>query len=158
MELVPKSIFSWNFDVVDDNQSIANINLSSWREKGSIDIAGINYQICRKGLINGDIEMSCNGEILLTATKFSFLVDSYQARIGGRKFLVKKKGILSRKAVVLQDDNCVATIKPASFFTRKMTVEFSEQLSLKLYEKVFILWLVALIQKRESDSSGFSGG
>jgi hypothetical protein len=45
LELIPMSWFSWNFQVLQDGRTVAEIDTSRWREKGVLQIDGTNYDV-----------------------------------------------------------------------------------------------------------------
>jgi hypothetical protein len=51
---VPKSWFSWDFTVMDGTQSVGDVDVSCWREKGVITVEGAHYRVYREGLMSGD--------------------------------------------------------------------------------------------------------
>ena len=47
----PKKWYSWDFTLRDaDGQPVADLDLSSWRERGKVALGGAEYRVRREGL------------------------------------------------------------------------------------------------------------
>ncbi len=53
LELVPMGWFSWDFNVLQNGSPIAEIDISSWREKGVLVVGGSSYNVYREGRMSG---------------------------------------------------------------------------------------------------------
>ena len=62
---VPKSWFSWDFWLQDPaGKMVAEVRLSSWRERGSVVVAGTTYKIFRKSLLGPFVMEAPDGSVL----------------------------------------------------------------------------------------------
>ena len=65
----PRSMFSWDYQVVSGSRHLADIDVSCWREKGVLTIAGEPYGVYRERPLGGKFMLEANGSILASAEK-----------------------------------------------------------------------------------------
>lgn len=156
-EVIPKSWFSWNFKISEGPTTIADLDLSSWREKGSLHIGEDDYDIYRKGLISPTIFFEEKGKLLARAEKSSMFRRGFSIQIDGRDFVLERKSGFRRAFVLSNDLGAIGSVAPISIFTRKATADLPEDLPVPI--RLFVVWLVLLSWKRISqNSAGASGG
>ncbi len=83
-ELVPLGWFSWDFSVLQNGSPIAEIDISSWREKGVLAVGGSSYNVYREGLMSGAFVLESNGAQLARAEKPSALRRSFTIQREGK--------------------------------------------------------------------------
>lgn len=147
----PHSWFSWDFTLAKNGESIANIDLSSWREKGALTVANATYRISREGLCSGAFLLESNGTVLARARKPSAWTRRLVLDFGGAKFELKPQSAFARGFQLLEDERIVGTLLPDSFLTRKFNVELPEDLPLQI--RAFIVWLTVLLWKRDASAA-----
>ena len=79
LTLTPKRWYSWDFFVLDGARTLANFRLSSWREKGVLEVDGLDYDVYRESPF-GDFILQHAGSILARATKPSAFRRSFVIR------------------------------------------------------------------------------
>jgi hypothetical protein len=154
LKLTPKSWLSWDFIVTDGESPVAEIDISWWREKGVLTVRGSTYEVYREGLMSGDFILESSGAILARAEKPSALYRSFDLECGEKYYTLRAESAFSRKFVLMSEDRAVGWLSPDGLFTRRATVELPENIPLPV--KVFIIWLVVILWKRESDSAAAS--
>jgi hypothetical protein len=155
MEAVPRSFFSWNFEILENSQKIADLDMSSWREKGLVQVDGANFTISKEGFINPTFTFSQDNTELATATKETMLSHGFVVDVDGKRFYLKKKSFFSRVMLFSNDLGSIGTIKRRSLFKRGALVELPEDVDLPV--RIFVIWLVLLMWKRDSDNAASSG-
>jgi hypothetical protein len=100
MEAVPKSWFSWNFDVIEDSSFIADLDISTWRERGKLKIGDDSYLVYRKSILSRTIILEYNDEVIAKATKSGVFRSSYSLEIGDKNYLIKNKSLFGRATVL----------------------------------------------------------
>jgi hypothetical protein len=155
LALVPRSWFSWDFQVIQDGSPIAAIDIASWREKGVLAVGGASYKVYREGLMSGQFILEFNGTQLASAEKPRALHRSFTVQHEGRVYTLKAASALKRTFLMLEGDRQIGSITPAGMFTRKATVDLPDELPLPI--RVFLLWLTVILWKRDSEAAGASG-
>lgn len=155
LKAIPNNFLSWDFTVFDGQTAVADIDISWWREKGTLSIESQEYQVYREGFLSGRFVLEQNEQLIAQAEKPSVLSRSMLITIGNQKYTLKPKGFLSRRFVLLNDSNKVGELSPIGVFSRKMNIDLAEEMTLPA--KVFIVWLTVILWKRESDAASSSG-
>lgn len=155
LRAVPKSWFSYSFDVFDRTGTrVATADLSNWRENAKLEVGGRRYLArhetwAREFVLEGE-----DGLIVAMAEKPSGWREIFSLEYGGARYELRKESpwksafVLSREGV-----GVVGSIRQKSFFGRETSVELPEELPVEV--RVFILWLATLMRKR-ADSAAAS--
>lgn len=151
MKLTPRSCFSWNFEVLDDNDIVAHIDISGWREKGLLTVQGAEYPVYREGLMSGEFILESAGSTLARAWKPSAFRRSFEVECGGKQYRLHAPSVFGRIFVLLGGDSEIGSIAPDGMFTRRATVSLPEELPLPV--RVFIIWLAVILWKRDAEAS-----
>jgi len=151
LKVISKSWFSWDYIVTDGASPIAEIDVSWWREKGVLIVRGSTYDVYREGLISGAFLLESDGSILARAEKPSAFRRSFELECGKKFYMLRAASAFRRKFVLIDGDREVGEIGPDRVFTRRATADLPEDIPLPV--KVFIIWLVVIMWKRESDSA-----
>jgi hypothetical protein len=151
LELAPMSWFSWDFRVLQNGSLLANIDVSSWREKGVLAVGGSNYKVYREGLMSGRFILEGNGTEMAFAEKPSALRRSFTVQHDGRTYVLQAESAFKRTFVLLEQGEQIGSIVPAGMFTRKATVNLPDVLPLPV--QVFLIWLTVILWKRDSDGA-----
>ena len=149
LKAVPKSWFSWGFTVLDGAQPIANIDISCWSEKGTLLVLGLPYKVYREGMMSGTFLLESDGTILARAVKPSAFSRSFIVEHAGRKLALRST--FFGRYRLLEGDREIGSISPETICFRRANVNLPEDLPLPV--RLFILWLVILLWKRDSDAA-----
>lgn len=150
LEITPRSWLSWKFDVVEDGTVIAQLEMSSWRERGEIVLHDVAFELYRDGM-TGPFVLESNDVIYASAVKESVLRNSFAIELADRTFRLQKKSAFSRTFVLLEDGVEIGRMNPMKSLSRKAQATFPEGVPLGV--QVFLVWLVLIVWKRASDSS-----
>ena len=151
LEAVPKHWFSWDFIVTDGADAVGEVNVSSWREKGTLTAHGVHYRVYREGLVAGDFVMASHDSILARATKPSALRRAFIIEHAGREYTLRATSAFRRSFELLDAGKPVGRLSPRGILTRRAAVDLPGATPLPL--TLFIVWLVVILWKRESDSA-----
>ena len=146
LDLVPKGWFSWDFTVLRDGALIAEIDISSWGEKGTLTVDGDQYAVYRDGFL-GPFILDLNDTQVAVASKIAFY-RSFTVGHQDKTYTLKAASGLGRTFVLLENDQEIGWIAPAGWFTRKATVDLPDQLPLPF--RIFLLWLTVILWRRET--------
>ncbi len=153
---IPKNWFSWDFAVQEGEKPVAKLDLSLWREKGTLTIEGKDYRVYREGLLRGEFCLECEGKILARAEKPSAFRRSYIVSHAGREYTLQARSPWRRPFILLQGSQEIGSIAPQRIFTRKANADLPDSLPLPL--RVFLLWLTVILWKREAESAAAASG
>ena len=146
----PRNWYSWDFTVLDDGLPVADVDVSAWRERGTVEIAGVRCEVYREGWA-GDFVLEADGHVLVRATKPSAFFRRFDVTIDGATYTLEAQSALRRSFLLHRDGDVLGTLVPESAFTRKMRIDLPETLPLAV--RVFLAWLVVLMWKRAAQSN-----
>jgi hypothetical protein len=157
LNAIPKRWFSWDFNLMDGTGQVAEIDVAWWREQGLLTVRGVPYKVYREGLASGAFILETGGSVVARAEKPSAFHRCFVIEYGGRLFTLRAKSAFGREFILFDDGpNEIGFIAPEGIFTRRAIAGFPEELPLPV--KAFIMWLVIIIWKRDSDSGPSAGG
>lgn len=144
---IPNRWFSWDFTITDGSQTLAQIDVSWW-EKAVLTVQGTGYRVYREGLWSGDFILESAVSVLARATKPSALRRSFIVEHSGTQYTLCAEAIFRPAFLLLDGSTQIGSLSPEGGFTRRATVDLPEELPLVV--KVFMVWLVIILWKRES--------
>lgn len=150
LDITPRSWFSWKFDVMEGETLIAQLEMSSWRERAEIVLGDGAFELYRDGM-TGPFVLEANGVIYASAMKESVLRNSFVVELADRTFQLRKTSAFSRTFVLLEDGTEVGRMNPVKALSRNAHASFPEEIPLGV--QVFLVWLILIVWKRASDSS-----
>jgi hypothetical protein len=151
LKAVPKNWFSWKFEIFDGEVSVANLDLSRFREKGELAMQGRIFEIGREGIMSGVFLLREDGRTIASATKPSAFRRSFEVVFDQTDYKLETVSPFVRRFVLRKDRRAVGSIHPVHLFSRKAIVELPEYLPLEV--QVFIAWLGIILWKRQQDSN-----
>jgi hypothetical protein len=152
LRAVPKHWFSWDFAIRDANRQVAEVKLSSWRERGAIRVDGVEHTVSREGILRGAFVLERGGSVLARAEKPSVFRKMFQIEHRGKRYTLEARSMWRRERVLYDGDREIGAIVPAGLLTRRARVDLPEDLSLVM--RLFVVWLTMLLWKRGSDAAG----
>ncbi len=154
LTLSPSHWYSWNFKIKDARQDLANIDMSWWREKGTLSVAGQSYRVYRENLMSGDFILESGDGVLARAAKPSAVRRAFELSYDGLTYTLRARSAFRRAFVLEQGTREVGSVVPEGALRRRAVLTLPEAFPLPV--KVFVAWLTVLIWKR--DSNGAAGG
>jgi hypothetical protein len=148
----PRSWLSWDFTLAKDGKSLADIDLSSWREKGNLIVANSPYRVYREGICSGAFVLESNGAVVARAYKPSAWTRRLVIEVGGVQFELKPLSAFTRGFRLLQGEKTIGTLSAARMWNRKMNVELPEDIP--LLTRAFVVWLAVLLWRRDAAAAG----
>ena len=152
LQAVPKHWYSWDYTVYDDQDPIAELDVSWWREKGVLTIDSIAHRIFREGIMSGAFILELDSEVLARAEKPSALSRRIVIQCGGSTYSLIPRSMFGRSFQLVDHAGVVGTLSPRGLFSRRMTIDLPAGLPLAV--RVFIVWLTVILWKRDSDAAG----
>jgi hypothetical protein len=153
---VPTRWFSWDFTVTDGARTVATIDVSWWREHGTLTVAGVDHRVSRERMLSGDFILEAAGAEVARASKPSAFRSLFIVQHAGRRYTLRRASVLHRRMLLLAGDRTIGSLSPQGWFTRRAEVDLPSDLPLSV--RVFVIWLAVILWKRESDSGTVSVG
>jgi hypothetical protein len=150
LTVAAKNWFSWKFTLAAGTRAVADIDISSWRERGGLQVDGRAYRVYRDGMM-GPFILAADGVEIARAEKPSAFRRAFVVRHDGRELELRAANALQRRFRLLERGAEIGTIEPQSVFTRSADVDFRVPLPEPL--QAFIVWLTLLLWKREAESA-----
>jgi len=141
----PKRWYSWNFEVLDGRRPVADVGVSCWRERGTLQVDGERYDVYREGWASGAFVLESHGEVLARATKPSAFERRLLVWHAGREYTLRAR-FLGRQFLLFEGSSEVGRITPEGLLTRRAQVDLPAELPLPV--RVFLVWLAVLMWKR----------
>ncbi len=146
----PSEFFTWDFELFEGEKRVVRMGQSWFREAGYFLWGGREYQLTREGLWSGNFLLQFNGQVLADATKISPFLRCFDVRTEGRTLTLTAASVFTREFQLLVDGTVVGSVAPESFFSRRCTVSFPDDLGVPV--QVFLFWLVVLMWRRAAQS------
>ena len=152
---VPRHWFSWDFVVHDATpKPVAEVRLSSWRERGAIVADGVEHKVSRQGFL-GAFVLVKGDSVVASAEKPSAFRESFQIDQEGRRYTLKRRSLWQRALVLYEGEKEIGSLVPIGLFTRRAQIALPDELPLLL--RLFVIWLAMLLWKRDSDVAASAG-
>jgi hypothetical protein len=148
---IPKSWFSWDFWLRDaGGNTVGEVRLSSWRERGSIVAGGVTYRIYRESFLGPFVMEAPDGSMAGRATKPSAFRREFVVSSDTCSYVLKTVSMFRREAGVFRGENRIGAITPVSWKGRRANARFTQAVPPEL--QAFLTWLTLLLWKRDSDA------
>jgi hypothetical protein len=152
LSATPRGWFSWDYAVSRNSDHLADIDISCWREKGTLTVEGQRYGVYRERPLSGKFILESNGTILASAEKPS----SLRRRLliedaAGRQYELKPRDMFTRTFQLHAGAAVVGSLSASGLFSRRMNVDLPETLPLPL--RVFVMWLTVILWKRDAQAA-----
>ena len=96
LQLEPTRLFAWAFTVAEDGKPLGTLDISAWRERGNVTVAGQTFAILRKGFASSEFRLESGGTIVATATKPSVLRREFAIAFSGRTLRLRPRSAWGR--------------------------------------------------------------
>ena len=154
LRAIPRSLFSWDFSVLEDDVEVAGLEVSWMRERGTLDIKGTEYNLYRQGWLSGLFVLESEGTVLAQADKPNAFTRRFEVTFGHHTLSLAAQSPFTRAFGVYDGESQVGSIYPDYWFTRKTTIDLPDDIILPV--KTFLFWLVVLMWRRAAKSSSSS--
>ena len=149
---VPRHWLSWSFSLTEGGKSVADLNISSWREKGELTIANVPYRVYRRSPFRGTFILESKGTVIARAHRPTIFSRRMTIEYGKERYELRPPSLFSRKYHLVSGNTVVGKLFPLRWFSRRMHIDLSNQLPLPVSS--FVVWLTLLMWKRDLDSGG----
>jgi hypothetical protein len=145
----PRGWFSWDYAVSRNSDHLADIDISWWREKGTLTVDGQHYGVYRERPLSGKFILESDGTIVASAEK----PNSLRRRMliettAGKQYELKPRDMFTRTFELHAGSTVVGSLSAKGVFSRGMNVDLPETLPLPV--RVFVMWLTVILWKRDA--------
>jgi hypothetical protein len=151
MRIIPKAWYSWDFNVVGGERTLATLDLSCWREKAEILVEDVPHRVFREGVMSGDFVLERGDQVLARATKPSAFRNAFIVTYNGKSYMLRRASAWRRASVLLDEERQIGSVLPDSVWTRQATADLPRDWPMPI--KAFIIWLVIILWKRDAESA-----
>ncbi len=148
LKVVPDGIFSRNFTVYNNGESVAIILPALMREKGELVFNGTSYRVYREGLLSGAFILEKEGTVISSAVKPDILFRSYMVKAGEKVYALKAESVFGRRFLLFDEDRIIGSVQPENAFTRRGEIDLPDYIEPVV--RIFMIWLVLISWKRDS--------
>ncbi len=134
---------------MDGETEVANIIMSYWREKGTLQIKNMALQVRRKGWLKSSDTLEVDGIELARAEELGICRRTFMIHHAQDQYTLAAESVFRRKMQLMQGDEGIGTLAPRGVFSRQIIAELPDALSEPL--RIFITWLVLISWKRDYD-------
>lgn len=150
LHAVPKSIFSWGFQIYSDNVLLAVIDMSWLIEGGEFPYRNRTYYLRKKGMLSGNFSLESNGAIIAQAQKTP-LWRHFEVQDHHEHYILAASSPMTRRFVLKQNERIIGDITPNHPFTRQCVINLPETISVP--SRLFMFWLVLVMWRRAERAS-----
>lgn len=143
IELIQQSGFSRKHHLVVDGAFEAELDLSSFRCKGSFHHNGVTYELLKRKKL---YTLEGNGQTIVQARK-TFWTDRFSFDLVDRHFTVNKQGVFRSTIFLIENDSPLGTLTRTGIFKRHVHLELAEQWPVPIL--AFIFWMAHIIWRNE---------
>jgi hypothetical protein len=154
LRAIPRSLFSWDFSILDDDVEVAGLDVAWLRERGALNIKGTEYNLYRQGWLSGLFVIEGDGTVLAQADKPNALTRRFEVTYGNHTLALTAQSPFTRAFGVYDSENQIGGIYPNHCFTRKTTIDLPDDIILPV--KAFLFWLVVLMWRRTAHNRSHS--
>lgn len=154
LTLRPRAWYSWDFEVVADDEVLAVIDKVWYRERASFTLDGVTYDVLRTQLLRGRFALQVHGRVVAEATKTSAFRRAFELRWEGQRYELRAAHPFWREFRLYQGGVPVGVIAPVSVLRRSAIAQLPAEIPLPV--RLFIAFLVVVLWKRQSDAAASS--
>lgn len=140
--------------MVRSGESLATITTHWLSEQGNFHLNEEEWNICKKSFLSGQWTLEKQSTILGNADKKNVFSRTFEVAFENTHWLLKAKSAFGRGFEILQQGRQVGTIEPVHAFTRRSTIDCSDEVPIPL--QLFCFWLAMITWRRAQNSNGGS--
>jgi hypothetical protein len=143
---VPRSIFSWSFEVHGAAAGPAEVTFHHFTEQGEIVLGSDRYEVRKHGVLSGHWTLEQGGLTHADAHKPSAFFRAFDIRTGGLQLTARAVSPFARTYELVTDHGLAGGIRTAHAFSRRAFVECGPEVPEPV--QLFAFWLAALTWRR----------
>ena len=145
---------SFGARILSGNEELAQLQISSFRLKGSFEVNGDTFTIEPRGFFQVNADLKKGISIIARVEKPSALRRRFEVSSGGHRLVLESRTWSGRDYVLLLGSQEVGWIRKEGFIGRRLSMEFPDDVPLFL--QVFLAYIVIAQGKREGAAAAAS--
>ena len=119
---------------------MAELDLAKFRDHCEVELDGYTYHIRRDGRFKRSFSLEQNGEVIARAKQVSLFRRTIEMEFSGRSVQLKPLSIMNpRRCGVFLDEEQQGLIEPVRWYSRKRTIEISDEIPTALQLFLFTM-------------------
>jgi hypothetical protein len=147
IEAVPKHIFSNDYILRASDGKLAELDVSSWRERAEFVLDGASYRLYRDGIV-GPFVLERDGEVIARARKPSVFRNRFEIDLPDGPCVLRKTSLSGRRFGVFVGDRAAGEMAQTGFFARRIRLSLAADWPDAI--QIFLFWLALVIWNREA--------
>lgn len=147
----PANFISRKYAIEDNGEQIAHLNLSWFRERGQLEVAGRSFDVGRESILGGTFFLDREGDRLVEAVKRNMFVRRFTITAGQRDFTLEAAAPIARTFHLIEAGKIIGEVRPKGFLSQTAIIDLPEDLPMEV--RLFMTWLVLTLWKRANNSS-----
>ncbi|MBC8290850.1 MAG: hypothetical protein H8E37_11090 [Planctomycetes bacterium] len=141
-KVIPDSCCSWNFQIEDETQVVAEIEFDWDPEWTDIRIHGELYQVSSNAPSGGSYQLMRDSRSIALAIKRGIL-RTFDVEAAGRRFNLSALNLFGRTIGLRENSQLLGTLRPIGIWRCTADVDFPDDIPLNV--RVFMIWLALMI-------------
>lgn len=150
----PKGWFTWDYDLIQDGTRLASISLAWIREKGEFTLGREKFSLFRDGIAGPFILANDDGHVLAKGVKPSLLRRRFELERDAHGYILEADSFFGNTYNLLEAGTVIGTIRCRKLLSWKGEASLPPDLPLPF--RIFVLWLVIILWKRDAQGSAGS--
>jgi hypothetical protein len=148
---LPRSICSWDFRIRGTTGGEAILTFNWFTEQGTISWNGTEFEVVKHGPFSGHWTLESPQGVVTKAQKTSAFTRTFELESESGLITLQARSVFTRAFELLQTGNSVGTIVPMHAFTRRATIQCTDQVD--ELTQLFAFWLVVITWKRAAKNN-----
>jgi hypothetical protein len=154
IEAVSKHIFSNDYVLHGAEGSVAELDVSGWRERAEFVLDGASYRLYRDGMV-GPFVIERDGAVIASARKPSAFRDRFEVELPDRTYVLRKTSWSGRRFGVFEGDRAVGEMAQTGWFSRRIRLSLPADWPAAVH--IFLFWLALVIWNRDAAAAASTG-
>lgn len=152
LDIVPQRWFRWDFTIAEGARSVADLDMSCWRERGELRVEGVAWRVGRERAMSGDFLLESERGVAARATKPSAFSRRFLVRAGAKTYELRPRSTFGRTFDLFDGDRKVGSISPTNgWWSRRASADLPTEIPLPV--RIFLVWLTMTMWKRDADAA-----
>ncbi len=142
-----KGIFSKSVQLFRDDEHIADISISSLKEKASFRYQDREYSITKESAFKSNFSMTLNGVPLANGKKLSVWKYDTLVTVSSQEFLIKRSNWWNKNTDIFYSGRKIGAIKPKSVWSRDAILDVPVTIPIEV--QIFMLLITIFYWQRD---------
>jgi hypothetical protein len=156
LELRSKGVFSNSYFVLDNGAKVAELNRSTWRQRGEIVHQGRIHKLKVRGMMRRTFQLLDGEDLIVEARRPTTWRSRCVFEFQGRKFELVNRNWFSSALVVKAQGAEVGSIAFKGFVHPRVHIDMPDSLPLPV--RVFVAWIAVLRRDESAAAAGAGSG